>query len=116
AGIRPVLTWKSTAAAPTPTRLGACAVPWALTPWQEEHDWVNSSLPWAMVWGDTGPGTAADAGLLGPGSAPEANPTVTSPSRTTAYPATGRRRSAVIQLTWFLGFASGRCGRPGRSH
>ena len=29
AGIRPVLTWKSTAAAPTPTRLGACDVPWA---------------------------------------------------------------------------------------
>ena len=70
AGIRPVLTWKSTAAAPTPTRLGACDVPWALTPWQEEHDWVNSSLPWAMVWGDTMPGTAADAGLLGPVSAP----------------------------------------------
>src|SRR5579859_3673923 len=28
----------------------------------------------------------------------------TSASRTTAYPAAGRLRSAVIQLTWFLGF------------
>src|SRR5438876_11284013 len=37
-----------------------------------------------------------------------------SPSRTTAYPATARLRSAVIQLTWFLGFACGRCDRHGR--
>src|SRR6516162_9770721 len=29
---------------------------------------------------------------------------LTSPSRTTAYPAAGRLRSAVIQLTCFLGF------------
>ena len=32
AGIRPVLTWKSTAAEPTPIRLGATAVPWACSP------------------------------------------------------------------------------------
>ena len=33
-GIRPVPTWKSTAAAPTPTRLGAAEVPSAFMPWQ----------------------------------------------------------------------------------
>ena len=32
AGIRPVLIWKSTAAAPAPTRLGPCAVPCASRP------------------------------------------------------------------------------------
>jgi hypothetical protein len=37
AGIRPVDTWKSTAAAPAPIRLGACEVPWASRPWQLEQ-------------------------------------------------------------------------------
>ncbi len=70
AGIRPVLTWKSTAAAPTPTRLGATDVPWASMPWHVAQVTVNSSLPWAMVWGDTTPGVAADAGLACPVRAP----------------------------------------------
>ena len=51
-GIRPVLTWKSTAAAPTPTREGPCEVPSPLSPWQEEHVTWNSALPsatWAEV-------------------------------------------------------------------
>src|SRR6187402_997858 len=34
AGMRPVPTWKSTAAAPTPTRVGATLVPVAASPWQ----------------------------------------------------------------------------------
>ena len=32
--MRPVPTWKSTAAAPTPIRLGALVVPSAFMPWQ----------------------------------------------------------------------------------
>ena len=36
-GIRPVPTWKSTAAAPTPIRVGALEPPWAFSPWQEEQ-------------------------------------------------------------------------------
>ncbi len=63
AGIRPVLIWKSTAAAPTPTRLGASEVPWASMPWHEAQVTANSSLPWAMVCDDTAPGVAADAEL-----------------------------------------------------
>jgi len=33
-GMRPVPTWKSTEAAPTPIRLGPLSVPAALRPWQ----------------------------------------------------------------------------------
>ena len=33
-GIRPVLTWKWTEAAPTPTREGPMSVPWPCVPWQ----------------------------------------------------------------------------------
>src|SRR6516225_95691 len=69
-GMRPVLIWKSTAAAPTPTRLGACDVPCASTPWHDEQLTWNRVLPWAMVWGDTVPGVAADAGLPGVVRAP----------------------------------------------
>src|SRR3954451_2201337 len=35
--MRPVLTWKSTAAAPTPIRLGAWVPPSALRPWHDEQ-------------------------------------------------------------------------------
>ncbi len=62
-GIRPVLIWKSTAAAPTPIRLGASDVPWASMPWHVAQLTAKSCLPWAMVCGDTVPGVAADAGL-----------------------------------------------------
>ena len=38
AGMRPVDTWKSTAAAPAPIRLGAMpGLPWASRPWQLEQ-------------------------------------------------------------------------------
>ena len=35
--MRPVATWKSTDAAPTPISEGAIAAPSALIPWHEEH-------------------------------------------------------------------------------
>src|SRR6478735_12608380 len=45
AGIRPVPTWKSTAAAPTPIRVGPFEVPSAARPWQLEQLSRNSCLP-----------------------------------------------------------------------
>ena len=46
AGIRPVPTWKSTAAAPTPIRRRArSCVPWALRPWQVAQLARKSFLP-----------------------------------------------------------------------
>ena len=47
AGIRPVLTWKSTAAEPTPIRLGATAVPWAWRPWQVAQ--VSAKICWPLA-------------------------------------------------------------------
>ncbi len=44
-GIRPVPTWKSTAAAPTPIRLGPASRPWAFSPWQVAQLAWNSFLP-----------------------------------------------------------------------
>jgi hypothetical protein len=43
--MRPVATWKSTDAAPTPIRDGAIAAPSAFNPWQEEHPFRKSCLP-----------------------------------------------------------------------
>ena len=65
AGIRPVLIWKSTAAAPTPTRLGACEVPEASTPWHEEHVTSNRSLPSAIAGDDTNWGWPPKPGCPG---------------------------------------------------
>ena len=50
-GIRPVLIWKSTAAAPTPTSVGPCEVPSPFRPWHEEQVVWNSALP-AATWVD----------------------------------------------------------------
>ena len=45
-GIRPVPTWNSTEAEPTPIRLGPRpSTPWALRPWQVMQLLSNSSLP-----------------------------------------------------------------------
>ena len=59
-GIRPVATWNSTAAAPTPTSGGPWMVPetwpspllWPspFRPWQEAQDTANSALPSATCW------------------------------------------------------------------
>ena len=44
-GMRPVPTWKSTAAAPTPIRDGAIDPPSALRPWHEEQPLRNICRP-----------------------------------------------------------------------
>ena len=51
-GMRPVPTWKSTAAAPTPARLGPAAPPWALAPWQVAQLARKSFLPALMSSAD----------------------------------------------------------------
>src|SRR5665647_973283 len=59
-GIRPVPTWKSTAAAPTPTRLGAALLPSACRPWQVAQLARNNFLPAVM---SSAVATEACAGL-----------------------------------------------------
>ena len=48
-GIRPVPTWKSTAAAPTPARLGPALLPWACRPWHVAQLARKSFLP-SWTW------------------------------------------------------------------
>jgi hypothetical protein len=49
-GMRPVPTWNSTAAEPTPIRLGPRPwTPWALTPWQVMQLLSKSALPSCAV-------------------------------------------------------------------
>jgi hypothetical protein len=48
-GMRPVPTWKSTDAAPTPMSEGAIAPPSALSPWQEEQPFRKICLPSSMA-------------------------------------------------------------------
>ncbi len=43
--MRPVPTWKSTEAAPTPMRDGAIAPPSAFNPWQEEQPFKKICFP-----------------------------------------------------------------------
>ena len=48
AGIRPVVTQKSTVAGPTPTGTGPPCVPWASAPWQLEQFCSKSAWPAGM--------------------------------------------------------------------
>ena len=48
-GMRPVATWKWTAADPTPIRVGPLLVPWAAMPWQLEQPSRNNFLP-LRIW------------------------------------------------------------------
>src|SRR3954449_414743 len=59
-GMRPVPTWKSTDAAPTPARLGPAGPPWPLRPWHVEQLARKSFLPAAT---SSAVATAAWAGL-----------------------------------------------------
>jgi hypothetical protein len=43
--MRPVPTWKSTEAAPTPIKEGAISEPSAFKPWHEEQPFRNNCLP-----------------------------------------------------------------------
>ena len=82
AGIRPVLTWKSTAAAPTPIRLGATEVPCASSPWQVAQFLAKRSAPLAID-SELGPETGA-AAAPDPVRNAYPPPRATSISRTTA--------------------------------
>src|SRR5450759_185875 len=83
-GIRPVPTWKSTAAAPTPARLGATLVPSAWRPWQVAQLARNSFLPAVTSF------AAAAAACAGPGARREYSPPVaTRPNSRTSRMAAG---------------------------
>ena len=102
-----MLIWKSTAAAPTPIRLGPAEVPWAFMPWQEEQVSAKIALPWAMSAGDGPPGVAADAAPPAPVTAAYTRPMAASPSMRTAYRAARCLRRRLIPLTCCLGSGSG---------
>lgn len=98
AGMRPLLTWKSTAAAPEPTSVGPVEVPSALRPWRLEQCAWNRLLPCATS--STLPdASAASAGLLAWTSTAYAIPTSAKANTRTAYLARGCRRQAVVLVT-----------------
>src|SRR6476620_7843070 len=91
-GIRPVPTWKSTAAAPTPASGGPYWVPCLVTmpspflPWQEAQPTRNSARPWSMVdW--SAPLVAGERTAYRP-------PVTSRPISRTTRPASGLRRLA----------------------
>src|SRR4051794_13729111 len=95
AGMRPVPTWKSTAAAPTPTSGGPYCVPRLVTmpspfwPWQDEQPTRKSLRPSATVdWSDW-----FVSALAGESTA-YAPPVTSRPSSRTTSPASGLRRLA----------------------
>ncbi len=53
-GIRPVPTWKSVAAAPTPIRLGPAEPPWPAGPWQVEQ----------LAWKSRSPASASPVAVV----------------------------------------------------
>ena len=57
-----MLTWKFTAAAPTPIRLGPVFVPWAMKPWQLEQFSTNNCRPRVVSRWEAA-GEDAEAGL-----------------------------------------------------
>jgi hypothetical protein len=58
-----VVTWNSTAAEPTPIRLGPRpSTPCALAPWQLMQFWSNSALPSSAVRDSCAASAACEAG------------------------------------------------------
>src|SRR5512139_1463144 len=94
--MRPVPTWKSTAAAPTPTSDGpywvpsAATTPSALRPWQDAQPTRKSSRPWlTRAWSEAC-SSEAEAG----DSTAYAPPVNNRPISSTTTPARGLRRLA----------------------
>src|SRR3954452_25114909 len=117
--MRPVPTWKSTAAAPTPASGGPYWVPRFVTmpspffPWPDAHPTRNSSWPLATVdWA-----AGSDAAVAGDRTAYRPPVTSSASSRTTK-PASGLRRlaerRAEISRTRFPLVVSLAVRRPGR--
>src|SRR3954454_9964417 len=94
AGIRPVPTWKSTAAAPTPARVGPSWLPSSVRtpspfwPWQKEQPTRKSLRPCSTSSSSLWAESACDEGA----NAAYRLPVSTRPSMSRSSPATGRRR------------------------
>src|SRR4051812_22500235 len=100
AGIRPVPTWKSTAAEPPPTRLGPSELPWPDMPWQLAQPTEYSFLPCSMAR-DCAESSAC---ALGAGaSAAYSPPEATSAKSRTTSAASGWRRRAESFFTDYPG-------------
>src|SRR5882757_2684831 len=96
AGMRPVPTWKSTAADPTPTRLGPSELPWPDVPWQLAQPTEYSFLPCSMArdWAESS-AFASGAGA----SAAYTPPVAASAKSRTTNAASGWRRRAESFFT-----------------
>src|SRR4051794_11340120 len=102
-GMRPVPTWKSTAAAPTPMRDGALLRPSALKPWHVAQFAMNTLRP-AATSSETVPEASARPGSR----AAYAAPVMTRPRSTRTTVARGWRRLAASAVTMRLSCV----GRP----
>src|SRR3954447_14779648 len=122
AGIRPVPTWKSTAAAPTPISDGPAILPSPLVPpsafrpWQLAQPTAKSFLPSSICW-DWG---ELSATALSGANAAYAEPTARRPNRSTTRPADRCRRRAERKRAGdkeglFSLIGAGRWSRTGRS-
>src|SRR5690242_431490 len=90
AGIRPVDTWKYTAASPVPIRLGPrSGTPCRLAPWQDTQDVSNSCLP-VRSSADCDSSATATCGV---GVSVAATPPATARPINSSRPADNRRRS-----------------------
>ena len=107
-GMRPVPTWKSTAAAPTPIRDGAFSVPDAAGPWQVEQLAWNSFSPVA---------TSSAVAVFVAASADEGATTAyTAPTSSSASSrsSAGARRSCLRAASAFTDRSSSRMVGMGR--
>ncbi|SHU64407.1 Uncharacterised protein [Mycobacteroides abscessus subsp. abscessus] len=90
AGIRPVETWKYTAASPTPIRLGPrSGTPCRLAPWQVMHEVSYNCLP-VRSRADLSSSATATCGV---GVKVEAKPPATTSAISSSKPAETRRRN-----------------------
>src|SRR5919199_348862 len=93
-GMRPVPTWKSTEAAPTPTSVGALLRPVASRPWQVAQFARNRARPAATCC------LGSSAAVARPGArAAYATPVTIRPSSTSTTLASGERRRAASAVT-----------------
>src|SRR5947209_5713757 len=100
AGMRPVPTWKSTAAEPTPTRLGPSLEPCPLAPWQLAQPTEYSFLP-SLMARDCAESSAC---AFGAGASAAYSPPVAASARSrTTSAARGWRRRAESFFTDYPG-------------
>ena len=85
--MRPVRSWKSAAAAPTPISDGTWSVPFASSPWHDEHPVWYSARPAATSSGSSAPSFVA----VCPAAYDATNTTAPTATHATAPPSVSRR-------------------------